>query len=163
MAQTGYTPIKLYYSTTASASPSSGNLANGELAINIADMKLFAKNSGGTVISIMNNPAGLLYPTADGTNGQVLTTNGSGTLSFTTLNALPSQTGNAGKYLYTDGSTASWQFTGASADGVIWENAVTVNSNYTLQTSKNGFSVGPITIASGASVTVPSGQRWVVI
>jgi hypothetical protein len=32
----------------------------------------------------MNNAAGLLYPIADGTNGQVLTTNGSGTLTFTT-------------------------------------------------------------------------------
>jgi hypothetical protein len=30
----------------------------------------------------MNNPAGLQYPTADGTNGQVVTTNGSGVLSF---------------------------------------------------------------------------------
>lgn len=163
MAQTGYTPIQLYYSSTTTNVPSAGNLANGELAINIADMKLFAKNGSGNVISLMNNPAGLTYPTADGTNGQVLTTNGSGTLTFTTLNALPSQTGNAGKYLYTNGTTASWEFTGASADGVIWENALTVNSNYTLQTSKNGFSVGPITIASGASVTVPTGQRWVII
>jgi hypothetical protein len=32
----------------------------------------------------MNNPAGLKYPTADGTNGQVVTTNGSGTLTFST-------------------------------------------------------------------------------
>jgi hypothetical protein len=32
----------------------------------------------------MNNPAGLQYPTADGTNGQVVTTNGSGVLSFAT-------------------------------------------------------------------------------
>jgi hypothetical protein len=30
----------------------------------------------------MNNPAGLVYPTADGTSGQLLTTNGSGTISF---------------------------------------------------------------------------------
>jgi hypothetical protein len=35
----------------------------------------------------MNNAAGLLYPVADGTNGQVLTTNGSGTLTFTTPTA----------------------------------------------------------------------------
>jgi hypothetical protein len=32
-----------------------------------------------------------------------------------------------------------------------------------LTTSKNGLSVGPITINSGVSVTVPSGQRWVIL
>ena len=41
MAQAGYTPIQLYLSTTASAVPTAGNLANGELAINITDGKLF--------------------------------------------------------------------------------------------------------------------------
>ena len=49
MAASGYTPISLYYSTTASAVPSSGNLVNGELALNTADMKLYTKNSSGTV------------------------------------------------------------------------------------------------------------------
>ena len=49
MAATNYTPISLYYSTTASAAPTAGNLVNGELAINIADGKLFYKDSGGTV------------------------------------------------------------------------------------------------------------------
>ena len=49
MAQTGYTPISLYYSTTAAATPSAVNLANGELAINITDGKLYYKDNGGTV------------------------------------------------------------------------------------------------------------------
>ena len=52
---------------------------------------------------------------------------------------------------------------GASAGGVIYENTLTISSNYTLTTSTNGLSVGPITVASGATVTVPSGQRWVVL
>jgi hypothetical protein len=49
MAQTNYTPISLYYSTTASAAPSAGNLINGELAINIADGKLYYKDDLGVV------------------------------------------------------------------------------------------------------------------
>ena len=49
MAQTGYTPISLYYSTTAAATPSAVNLANGELAINITDGKLYYKDNGATV------------------------------------------------------------------------------------------------------------------
>jgi len=52
---------------------------------------------------------------------------------------------------------------GAQAGGVIYENGTTISSNYTFTTGKNGFSVGAITIASGVTVTVPSGQRWVIL
>ena len=214
MAASGYTPISLYYSTTASSVPSAGNLVNGELALNTADMKLYAKNSSGVVtllasnsgatgtvssvgvsggttglttsggpittsgtitlggtLAIANGGTGqatataafdALAPSQGGNSGKYLTTNGS-TTSWGTVDALPSQTGNAGKYLSTDGTTASWQNTGASAGGVIWENSLVVSSNYTLTTAKNGLSVGPITINSGVSVTVPSGQRWVIL
>jgi hypothetical protein len=55
MAATGYTPIQLYYSTTASAVPVNTNLANGELAININDGKLYYKDSGGTVRLLASN------------------------------------------------------------------------------------------------------------
>ena len=84
MAASGFTPIQLYRSTTGGAVPVTGNLAPGELAINIAntDMALFAENASGTVVRLMNNPAGLRYPTADGTSGQAIVTNGSGNLSF---------------------------------------------------------------------------------
>jgi hypothetical protein len=49
MAQAGYTPISLYYSTTAAAVPTAGNLVAGELAINIVDGKLYYENSSGVV------------------------------------------------------------------------------------------------------------------
>ena len=49
MAQTGYTPVQLYHSTTAGNAPSAANLAQGELGLNIADMKLYCENSSGTV------------------------------------------------------------------------------------------------------------------
>ena len=101
--------------------------------------------------------------TAPGTPGYYLQSNGTSAPTWTAVNALPSQTSNSGKYLTTDGTNASWAYTGASANGVIWENSVTITANYTLTTSKNGLSVGPITINSGCAVTVPSGQRWVVL
>jgi hypothetical protein len=89
MPQTGFTPIQLYRSTTSGAAPSAGNLNPGELAINInnADMALYAENASGTVVRIINNPASLKYPTADGTAGQVVSTDGSGNLTFTTPSA----------------------------------------------------------------------------
>lgn len=52
---------------------------------------------------------------------------------------------------------------GAQAGGVIYENSQTVTSNYTITTGKNGFSVGPITIDTGVTVTVPSGSVWTII
>ena len=52
---------------------------------------------------------------------------------------------------------------GSGTDQVFQENGLTVNTSYTLTTSRNAMSVGPITVASGAAVTIPSGQRWVVL
>lgn len=62
MAATGFTPIQLYRTSTASAVPSAGNLADGELAINITDKKLYAKDNTGSVF---------LLASADGTSGTV--------------------------------------------------------------------------------------------
>ncbi len=53
--------------------------------------------------------------------------------------------------------------TGSGGDQVFVENGVTVTTSYTLTASKNAMSVGPITVNSGATVTIPSGQRWVVL
>jgi len=53
--------------------------------------------------------------------------------------------------------------TGGGGDTVFVENSTTVTTSYTLSSGKNAESVGPITINSGATITVPSGQRWVVL
>ena len=53
--------------------------------------------------------------------------------------------------------------TGGGGDEVFVENGVTVTTNYTLTTGKNAESVGPITINATKTVTVPSGQRWVIL
>ena len=52
---------------------------------------------------------------------------------------------------------------GASAGGAIYENTDDITDNYTLTTGSNGMSVGPITIAATKTVTIPSGQRWVIL
>jgi hypothetical protein len=52
---------------------------------------------------------------------------------------------------------------GGGTDQVFMETGTTVSSDYTLTTGKNALSVGPVTVNSGVSVTVPSGQRWVVL
>lgn len=57
MAQAGFTPISLYYSTTASAVPTNTNLVAGELAINITDGKLYFKNNS-NVVTLLASAAG---------------------------------------------------------------------------------------------------------
>lgn len=66
MAQTGYTPISIYYSSTTTNVPTAGNLVAGELAINTADGKLFYKDSSG-VVQVIASRTGV----AAGSNTQV--------------------------------------------------------------------------------------------
>jgi hypothetical protein len=56
MAQSGFTPIQLYSSSTALAVPSAINLAVGELALNITDKKLYAKDNLGAVFLLASQP-----------------------------------------------------------------------------------------------------------
>jgi hypothetical protein len=67
MAQSGYTPIQLYYSSTTTNVPLAGNLSSGELAINITDGKLFYKDNGGVVQTLATKATG----TIGGSNTQV--------------------------------------------------------------------------------------------
>lgn len=67
MAASGFTPIQLYRTSTASASPTAGNLSDGELAINTNDGKLFYKDSGGVVQTLASKATGSI----GGTNTQV--------------------------------------------------------------------------------------------
>ena len=82
------------------------------------------------------------------------------------LDALPSQTGNSGNYLTTDGSNASWAALDTDANSTtkgLYEMANTISTNYTITAGNNAISAGPITVTSGVLVTVPSGSRWAVI
>ena len=70
-------------------------------------------------------------------------------------------TSNA-KLLYKP-STGELKVTAPIAGNGLVMNASTVSDNYTVDTGFNAMSVGPITIAATKSVTVVSGQRWVVL
>jgi len=53
--------------------------------------------------------------------------------------------------------------TGGGTDTVFYLNSKTVSTTYSIPSGQNAHCVGPVTISSGATVTVPSGSRWVVI
>jgi hypothetical protein len=74
--------------------------------------------------------------------------------------------GTSGKVLTSNGSAApTWEDAPnpAKASGALIVNTTTVNESYVLPSGSNAFSVGPITIADTYTVTVSSGQRWVII
>ena len=53
--------------------------------------------------------------------------------------------------------------TAVQLNSAIVESSNTIYSNYTMSTGRNGYSVGPVTILTGKSVTIPTGQKWVVL
>lgn len=53
--------------------------------------------------------------------------------------------------------------TGGGSDDVFYENGQTVTTNYTITNNKNALSAGPITINAGVTVTVGTGETWVIV
>ena len=45
----------------------------------------------------------------------------------------------------------------------LWENNATISANYSITSGNNGLSAGPVTVASGVTVTVPTGSSWAVV
>lgn len=87
------TVIQFKRSSTQNDVPSTSDLALGELAVNTYHGRFYTEKNDGSasVVEVGSNPASLTindaitFPTSDGSNGQALVTNGSGTLSFSTV------------------------------------------------------------------------------
>ena len=137
MAQTGFTPISLYYSATASAVPLAANLTAGELALNTNDGKLYYKNSSGVVSLLASNAA---------------TTNVS-SISFGTTGLTPSTatTGAvtvAGTLAIANGGTAQTSFTA----GQIHYGSFSTSANLFYDSANIRFGVGTNTPAVTAAL-----------
>ena len=168
MSQSGYTPIQLYRTATTATAPSAGNLTDGELAINYntADMALYAKNSAGSVKSLINNPAGLKYPTADGTASQLIKTDGAGNLSFVTVAAgggTVTSVGFTGGIITVASPTTTPAFTVAGTSGGIpyfgssstWTSSAALAANGIMY--GGGAGASPSATAAGTTGQVLTG------
>ena len=110
------------------------------------DTGIFRSGSG--LVSIAANGVKVAtFPTSAGSSGQVLSTNGSGVLSFV------DQSGGGA--------------VGGGSDKLFMENGTTMTTNYTLGTefgaTCNALSAGPITINAGITLTIPSGSVYTVV
>ncbi|CAB4122441.1 hypothetical protein UFOVP35_18 [uncultured Caudovirales phage] len=169
------------------------NITDGKLYYkdNSGTVKLLSANvtpvaNGGTGATTATAGFNALAPTQSSNSGKYLTTDGTNsswatvvsgaTISndiATASNLYPIfsnatsgtpttvYTSNA-KYLYKP-STGELQASEMVASNGLFVNATTVSANYTVASGFNAQSVGPITVGSGISVTVTSGQRWIVI
>lgn len=87
------TVIQFKRSSTQGATPGTGDLSLGELAVNTYSGRFYTEKNDGTaaVVEVGSNPSTLTvndaysFPTSDGSSGQALTTDGSGTLGFSAL------------------------------------------------------------------------------
>ena len=121
MAQSGYTPIITYHSTTAAAVPLAADLAPGELSLNISDMKLYCENSAG-VVTVLTSAAAIgtvtsvaaTVPSIFSISGSPITS--SGTLAFTySGTALPVANGGTALTAGTSGGVLAYTASGTLA------------------------------------------------
>ncbi len=104
-------------------------------------------------------------PTGSGatiTNDTSTSTNVYPTFAAATSGALSTIYTSNAKYLYkpSTGELTSEHFVAGNG---IFVNSLTIDVSYTIAAGTSGMSAGPITIASGTTVTVASGSRWVVV
>lgn len=110
--------------------------AQGDLRFGDSDSSSYVALQAPAVVA---SDVTFTLPSADGTSGQVLQTNGSGVLSFTTVSSP------------------------AKASGSILVNNTTISESYTIPSGTNGISVGPVTVQTSHAVTVSTNQRWFVV
>jgi hypothetical protein len=142
MSASGFTPISLYYSTTASAVPTAANLVPGELAINTNDGKLYYEDSSGVVQVLATKSTGSI----GGSNTQVQFNNSGslgGSSSFTWDGTTVTATKFAGALNGTVGATtaSTGAFTTLSTSSTTTLSGLTASTALALDASKNVVSV----------------------
>jgi hypothetical protein len=162
-------------SDTAPSSPSAGDLwwnsANGQLYIYYTD----ANSSQWVIANAFTGATGVYLPLTGGTVSGDISMSGTGQIkvpSGTTAQRSGSPTTGMLRFNSTinkfEGYQGSaWGFLGGAAgaggDDIFYENGKTVTTSYSITSGKNAMSVGPITVNTGITVTVPTGSRWVVL
>jgi N-methylhydantoinase B/oxoprolinase/acetone carboxylase alpha subunit len=136
----------------------------------VANVATFNNNvtiGASTTNSLTLNAATIVAPSA-------LTVSSTGAIKLPSGTDAQRPTAAAGQIRYNttagrfEGYTTAWGgigggATGGGTDEVFQENGNTVNTSYTITTNKNAVSAGDITIASSATVTVPTGSRWIIV
>jgi hypothetical protein len=164
--------------TPTIAIPVASASANGYLSS--TDWTTFNNKGSGTVTSVTGTspivssggatPAISIPVATSSVNGYLTSTdwttfnNKANSFTYTT-NYIPygqgTTTPNQTSNFTFDGTTQSAPIQRASNGIVV--NSKTISASYTIASGDSGMSVGPVTVATGQTVTVASGSRWVVL
>jgi hypothetical protein len=105
------------------------------------------------VALVLDGTNGITYPSW--TNSTRPADASAGETGFnTTTNLLETYSGN---------SAIGWVSASTVANGAIAQNVQVVTGNYTMTANSSGSSAGPMSLANGVTVTLPSGSRWVIV
>ena len=150
------------------------------------DIELNPNGTGKTVLKGNTNPGTLVFNCEANTHGQTVKAQPH-SATVTNVLTLPAGgdqeiVGTSATQTLTNKTIAASQLTGAmpaldgsaltgiaagatggGSDQVFYENGQTVTTNYTITNGKNAMSAGPITINSGVTVTVGSGETYTVV
>lgn len=158
MAQSGFTPIQLYYSATAAAAPIPGNLASGELAINITDGKLYYKDNLGAVQTIADKAYSTRVTTISfGSTGLTPSTATSG--AVTVAGTLNVANGGTGQTSFSNGEL----LIGNSSGNTLTKATLTAGSGVTITNGNGSITIaasggggGVTTFSAGTTGLTPS-------
>jgi len=146
MAQAGFTPIRLYHSTTTTNVPAAGNLAFGELAVNTADGKLYYKNSATNLVALLADASSVTGNLPGGGTGTVVYQSSTGNTAYLTLGTT--------NWILTAGSTApqyvnptsvSVGYADASGEAADLLGGAANRIAYQIATDSTGFVTAPVT------------------
>ena len=145
------------------------NIANLETAVaantaKVSNVTHTGDVTGSTALTIAVDAVDIAMLSATGTASSSTYLRGDN--AWSTVDALPSQSGHAGKYLTTDASSASWATLDTDANTTtkgLYEHAHTIAANYSITSGNNAMTAGPVTINSSISVTVPTGSTWTIV
>jgi hypothetical protein len=165
------TVIALKKSATPTAIPSS--LANGELALNYADGKLYYKAANGTIAVFSSGEAGDSFGTVNAagtlivadTSGDILTLEAGTNVTITgdavndkiTISATSSGGGG-----YFDGNNGEVGSSSGLGD-IFRVHTNTLTSNVTIYSGNNALAAGPITVAENRSLTIQANARVSIV
>jgi len=175
MAQTGYTPIQLYYSSTTTNVPLAANLANGELAINITDGKLFYKDNAGVVqtIATKTGAAATVSSVAQTFTGGIISVAGSpittsGTLAltvagtsggipyFSSASAWASSAALAANAIVLGGGAGAAPATTTTGTGVVTAIGNNINTTGGLVTQSGTLAASALLLGGGSATAITS-------
>lgn len=153
MAATGFTPIQLYYSTTATNVPVVGNLAYGELAVNVADGKLYYKNSATGTVRILADGATATGNLPGGTAGALVYQSAPSTTAYLSIGAtdyILASNGSVPVYVNPASITVG---TAASATFATTAGSATTATTATSATNVAGGSANQIVYQTGSGAS----------